>query len=127
MNENIFYLAESFLNDQISEEFIYEMAEKGLFTLDEFSLAVDSLVEASKLTFDDIGMETLDMKDGASNKDPRDLPGDMNKQGPKIATEALDSFIEKSSRQAMTQPKVIKEKEDSMSKILAAKMLSGKK
>lgn len=127
MNDNIFYIAESFLNDQLSEEFIYEMSERGLFTLDEFSLAVDSLVEASKLTYDDIGMDSLDMKDGATNKDPRDLPGDMNKQGTKIATEALDSFIEKSSRQAMTQPKVINGKEDSMSKILAAKMLSGKK
>lgn len=127
MNDNIFYFAESFLNDQISEELVYEMTERGLFTLDEFSLAVDSLVEASKLTYDGIGMETLDMKNGATNKDPRNLPGGMNNRGSKIATEALDNFIEKSSRQAMVQPKVINEKEDSLSKILAAKMLSGKK
>lgn len=127
MNDNIFYLAESFLNDQLSEEFVYEMIESGLFTMDEFSLAVDSLVEASKLTYDDIGMESLDMRGGQENKDSRELPGDMNSNGKKIETEALDNFIEKSSKTAMTQEKTINKKEDSMSKILAAKMLSGKK
>lgn len=119
-NETL-YMVESLLEGYISEEYFDSLVESGLMDADTLEYAYSVLEEG--LTFEDVGLKSLDKSAGAVS-DARKLPGEEDAK--EIAKEALNTYIDKAVP-AVTQQKTVNPKTDSLSKVLAEKMSKIKK
>lgn len=116
LHRETIYLVDSLIEGHISEEYFDALVESGLMDNETLRYALSVLEEG--LTFEDVGLKSMDKSAGARG-DTRVQPGE--EQAKEIAKEALNDYIDKAVP-SVTQEKSVEPKADKLSKILADKM-----